>query len=105
MLPAIVAKNLRYFMDLSHYKNPNALATKAKIAPNSVRNLLDPLRRTVTDNKPIGAPQLDTLEKIAAILNIDVWKLLHPDIERALREEAFYRRIEQDYKSLKGDAA
>lgn len=100
-LSALVAKNLQYFMDRSEsYGNAHALGVKAKVAPNSVRNLLDPKKRTVTADKPEGAPQLDTLHKIAQALNIEVWQLLHPDIESAIRQQEMYKQIERSYKTL-----
>ena len=100
-LSLIVAKNLAYFMGRSeHYKNANAIAVKAKIAPNSVRNLLDPKKRTVTADKPDGVPQLDTIQKVAEVLAVEVWQLLHPDIEKAIRQQEMYKQIEKSYKTL-----
>jgi hypothetical protein len=100
-LSVIVAKNLKYFMGRSEsYGNANALAVKAKVAPNSVRNLIDPKKRTVTADKPNGAPQLDTIQKCADALGIEVWQLLHPDIESAIRQQEMYKQIENSYKKL-----
>ena len=98
-LATILAANLKYFMSLpgALYRNPNALATAAKIAPNTVRNYLDPSRRTTTVNKPEGFPTLDKLQRLASALNCQVWELLHPDIQRSLREREMYRDIEKTY--------
>ena len=95
-LNQLVAKNLNYFMQRpkSLYKNANALGKVAKIAPNTIRNLLDPTKRTVTAEKPDGFPLLDTLAKIAPHLGCDVWELLHPDIEKAVRQREVYELAE-----------
>lgn len=100
-LSQIVAKNLAYFMDRSAgLKTANALAVKAKVAPNSVRNLLDPKKRTVTADKPDGVPQLDTINKVAEALGVEVWKLLHPEIESALHQSERLKVIESNLKKL-----
>jgi hypothetical protein len=31
-----------------------------------------------------------------------VWELLHPDIERSLREREMYEKIETDFTGIKG---
>lgn len=96
----LIAKNLRYFMDRekSLYRNANALAVAAKVAPNTVRNLLDPNKRTTTTEKPDGYPTIDKLERIGRVLGCEVWEILHPNIERSLREREFYSHIERDFK-------
>lgn len=101
-LRQIVARNLAFFMSRPGclYRNANALAVVARIAPNSVRNLLDPKKRTVTAGKPEGYPTLDLLEKIASKLPCHVWELLHPDIEKSLIEREMYVRLEQNFKTL-----
>lgn len=99
-LRQVIAQNLRYFMrrpDCQH-RTPNALALAAGLAPNTVYNFLDPKRRTVTTRKPEGFPTLDKLEALAAKLpKCETWMLLHPDIQRALREIELYAGIERDY--------
>lgn len=103
-LNALIAKNLRFFMDRpgSMYRNANALGKKAGVAPNTVHNLLNPKKRTVTTTKPEGYPTLDKLEKIAKALGVEVWELLHPDIKRSLDERDMYRKIEADFRSRFG---
>lgn len=100
-LNTLIAKNLRYFMSRPscEYRNPNALGVKAGISPNTVRYLLDYKKRTVTRDKPEGYPTLDTLGKLAGPLGCKVWELLHPDIERSLREREMYRSIEADFNA------
>ena len=101
-LRAIVKRNLLFFMERPQalYKNPNALAIKAGLAANSIRNLLNPKQRPVTRDKPDGYPTLDTLEAIAKAIPCPVWQLLHPDVEKALREEELYKRIRLEYDAL-----
>ena len=82
------------------YRNANLLAKKASVAPNTVRNFLDPKKRTVTTTKPDGFPTLDKLEKLAEPLKCEVWELLHPDIERSMREREMYKKIENNYKEI-----
>ena len=100
-LRTVIAANLKYFMgrEGSPYRNANALATAAKVAPNTVRNLLDPKKRTVTAEKPEGYPTLDKLEAIAGILGIDVWELLHPDVDTAIKAREFYAKLERDFRT------
>lgn len=102
-LNAIVKKNLAYFMALPScaYKNPNALAEKAEVASNTIRNLLDPTKRTLSGQKKDGYPTIETLAAIAPHLGCEVWELLHPNIERSRREREMYRHIESDFNRLK----
>lgn len=94
----IVAKNIRFFMSRpsSVYRTANSLAGDG-LAANTVRNLLDPKKRTTTLDKPVGYPTLDKLATIATKLGCEVWELLHPDIEQSLRERAMYRSIRKDF--------
>lgn len=97
-----MARNLAFFMarESCPYKNANALGVAAKVAPNTIRNLLDPSKRTTTSAKPDGYPTLDILDKIAQKLPCEVWELLHPDIEKSIREREMYKRIEHSFKAL-----
>jgi hypothetical protein len=74
-LLTILRNNLQFFMRLPgcHLRNANALAVKAKVAPNTVRNILEPGRRTVTTKKPLGFPTLDKLERLSDALGCEVW--------------------------------
>lgn len=109
-LRQVIATNLRYFMGLENcpYKTPNSLAVAAKVAPNTVYNLLDATRRTTTARKPNGYPTLDKLEDIAAVLGCEAWELMHPDLPRSLREREMYKTIESDFQlrsRVNGDLA
>lgn len=99
-LRQVVAQNLRYFMGLEScpYATANALAVAAKVAPNTVRNYLDPTKRTVTTGKPDGYPTLDKLKALADALGREPWELLHPDIQRSLSEREMYKTIESDFQ-------
>ena len=101
-LRAVVARNLGFFMNRPgcQYPNANALGIAAKVSPNTIRYLLHPSRRPVTASKPDGYPTLDKLEKIAQKLTCEVWELLHPNIEKSIRERAMYKKLEQDFKAL-----
>ena len=97
-----MARNLAFFMsrETCLYKNANALGVASGVAPNTIRNLLDPSKRTTTRDKPEGYPTLDILGKIALKLPCEVWELLHPDIEKSIREREMYLRLEHTFKAL-----
>lgn len=101
-LALVIARNIRYFMERkgSLYRNANAISVKAKVAAGTVRNFLDPKKRTTTAEKPNGFPTLDKLDRIAQVFGVPVWQLLHPDLERAMRETEMYKKIEADFKHL-----
>lgn len=102
-LRRILAYNMRYFMSMKKAEcgNANRLAEKAALAPNTVRNFLDPVRRTVTSNKPEGYPQLDKVEKIAKALGCQVYELFLPNIEKHLNERKLYEDLERVLPALK----
>lgn len=104
-LRLLVSKNLRFFMGLRRFKSANALAVAAGVAPGTVRNYLDPRKRTTTSDKPEGYPVLDLLGKLAVKLECDVWELLHPDIEQSLRERDMYRKMETSFKLIQSPEA
>lgn len=101
-LAEILAKNLRFFMNRpgALHRNPNALAVASGLAANSVRNYLQPKRRAVVTKKGVGYPTMDKLAAIAGALGCEVWELMHPDIERSLRERDMYKRIETSFALL-----
>lgn len=98
-LNLVLANNLRFFMGRRDGEpwSANELGVKAGIAPNTVRNYLDYKKRTVTSSKPIGFPTLDKLARLSAELGCEVWELLHPDIERSVKEREMYARLETDF--------
>lgn len=97
-LNLILAHNLDFFMKRSElYTTPRALGIAAGVAPNTVSNYLDHKKRTVTAEKPEGFPTLDRLANLASRLECEVWELLHPDIERSIREREMYSKIMADF--------
>lgn len=101
-LRAVIARNLAFFMGRpkAPYSNANSLGIAAKVAPNTIRYLLHPSRRPTLASKPEGYPTLDKLEKIAHTLSCEVWELLHPNIQKSLREREMYRQLERDFRAL-----
>lgn len=101
-LATILSENLRYFMQREDcaYPNPNALATATKgaVSANTVRNILNPKKRTTTATKPDGVPTLDKLEALAKKLpKCEMWMLVHPELQRVLAALEMYGKIEADY--------
>lgn len=103
-LNKILAKNLRFFMDQPGcaYRNANSLSQVSGVSANTIRNILTPSKRTVTSDKPEGYPVLDILEKLASHLKCQTWELLHPDIQKSLREREMYRNIVKTIPALRG---
>ncbi len=99
-LNEIVSDNLRFFMKRSaNCQNANALAvaSRGRVSAGTVRNLLDKRKRTTTLEKQEGYPQLDTVAAVAEVLGREVWELLHPDIERSIKEREWFVRAERDF--------
>lgn len=101
----ILARNLKFFMarPSSLYRTANSLAGDG-ISANTVRNLLDPKKRTTTLDKPVGYPTLDKLAALAGKLGCEAWELLHPDIEQSLRERAMYKNIQANFHKAQTEA-
>lgn len=107
-LNEVVARNLAYLMGRPGclYNNPTALARAALVAPNTVRNLLDPTRRTklyAHTSKREGYPNLDMLERIADKLGCEVWELIHPNIEQAQKAQEIYESLEATFHIEESD--
>lgn len=99
----VLARNLKAAME-RHYDgvvNQSALARDSGVAQKGISNYLSANK---PENKPhlddIPSPSLETLCKLAEALNIEAWELLHPDPEKARREQQFYERIEKDFRKL-----
>lgn len=87
------------------YRTANALAVAAGVAPNTVRNYLDPKKRAAKgENKDEGYPTIDKLALLASKLGCEVWELLHPDIERSISEREMYKKVEADFNRIRDDA-
>jgi plasmid maintenance system antidote protein VapI len=74
----VLAENLRDLMDGHRlYNTPSAVAKRAELAVNTVKNIL-------------GAKHAATLTQVAALAEAfgqSPWQLLHPDPERAQKEQ------------------
>jgi transcriptional regulator with XRE-family HTH domain len=103
---AILAKNLRYFMQRpsSPYRTANALAEAAGMSANTVRYYLDEKKRPARSANGVGFPTMNKLSKLAEKLGCEVWELLHPDIERSLSEREMYRKVQADFERIREGA-
>ncbi len=87
------------------------LATRAKLSPNTVRNIETPAVRA-PNARGEASPRLDVLDKLAEAMGFATWQLLlenfdpnDPPPERVptAREIAAYRKIENAFKELQAD--
>lgn len=99
--PAILARNLAYFMSKPDalYTNANALGVACSMSPTTVRKMLEPTKRSYQSaKKGPGPPSTVTLVMLAEKLGCQVWELVHPDLERA---HALMRAGEAAVQALK----
>ena len=109
----IAATNLRAAREARGIESYRALAAKAKVAPNTVKNMENP--DDLAPNARGGAsPRLDVLEKLAHAMGFETWHLLtegfdphnppplQPPTDREIKT---HRQIEAAYKALRGDDA
>ncbi len=90
-----LAKNLRVAMEMKFGSvNQSELARLAGVAQKTVSNVL------ARERGPAPSPSLTVVQRLAEALGIEAWQLIHPDPERAEREQEFYRRIEKDFSKL-----
>jgi hypothetical protein len=103
----VIARNLASLMSApsSQWRNPNAIASRAKVSPSSIHNLLDPGKRTTTAGKPVGSPRVDLLQRVAAVFNRQAWELLHPDLATIDRQRAVYDAAQQALHHEEADKA
>lgn len=110
-LAQIVAENVRSARRFKGIDSYRELAGKAKVAPNSVRNLEEPDQRAPTKRGSV-APRLDILDKVAVAMGFATWQLLVRDFDPANppplappseREVKAWRTIEQAYRDLDKD--
>lgn len=81
--------------------NQSKLADESKVDQKSISNYLKALKpgnKLELDDLP--SPSLVNLAKMAGALGMQPWELLHPDIDRAVREQYLYRRIESEFRKL-----
>jgi len=106
-LVQIIADNAQTAFAASEFKSYRALASRAGLSPNTVKNLLQPEQRA-PNARGDTSPRMDVLDKLAHALGYEAWQLMQETFrpgdppERVLshREAAFYRRIEEAYKGL-----
>lgn len=107
-LVQIVAQNLRKAFDhQKRFESQRALAKDADVAPNTVKNLMDPSERAPT-KRGETAPRLDVLERIANSMGYQAWELMvesfdpdHPfDRPITKREAEVYSKIRDAYAQM-----
>ena len=106
-LVQIIADNAQTAFQASGIKSYRALAGRAGLSPNTVKNLLQPEQRA-PNARGDTSPRMDVLEKLAHALGYEAWQLMQGHFQPAdppvrvlsSREAAFYRRIEEAYKGL-----
>jgi hypothetical protein len=107
-LAQIVAENVRAARRHRKIDSYRELAGKAKVAPNSVKNLEEPEQRAL-GKRGSAAPRLDILDKVAGAMGFATWQLLVRDFDPANppplappsdREVKAWRKIEQAYRDL-----
>jgi transcriptional regulator with XRE-family HTH domain len=98
-LSQVFARNLAEAMKKAGMTQ-EAMAKRSGVAQTTVSLYLRPSDRAPTTGKAAPSPTLERVGKLAEALGVDAWLLLHPDIAQALREQEFYRRIEEDFARL-----
>lgn len=87
-----LARNLRFLMD--NYPggklSEQRLAKMAGVAQKTINNILNP------DRQEVGAPNLDTVDKLAAVFDLTLWHLIIPDLPEELIKN---KSLENLYKS------
>lgn len=109
-LVQIIAKNVRAAYEVSGFKSFRALSERAGVAPNSVKNLIEPKERAPSKRGDVS-PRLDILAKVATALGYEIWQLTATDFDpsnpptRVLKksEADFYKKIEDAYRGLPPD--
>lgn len=103
----LFASNLReamkrkYGLKKNGEVNQSSLAEDSHVDQKSISNYLGALK---PDNKlnpdALSSPSLVSLAKMAEALGMQPWELIHPDINKAMREQELYRRIEREFQNL-----
>jgi transcriptional regulator with XRE-family HTH domain len=92
----VLAENLRRLLAAGPRHNlPGSQATLAKragVAQTTLSNWLDPSRGR--------APQLDKLERVAAVYGLEVWQLLVPGLPDDLVLDRHLRRLVAAYRDI-----
>jgi transcriptional regulator with XRE-family HTH domain len=102
-LTQIFARNLAAAMaefDSGRGISQNQLAKDSGVGQTTISLYLYPQRRAATGGKSPPGPTLERVALLAKILHIEPYLLLHPDMQRARREQEMYRKIEEEYRQL-----
>jgi transcriptional regulator with XRE-family HTH domain len=106
----LVAQNLRKAFERSAFDSYRALASAAGVAPNTVKNLVEPESRTPGSRGEVS-PRLDNLDKIARAMGYEGWQLMQENFDPTNRptrvlsasEAEWYRKVEDLYRQLPPD--
>lgn len=107
-LEQIIARNVRAAREHRKIDSYRALASQAKVAANSVKNLEAPEQRAPT-KRGSTSPRMDVLDKVATALGFQSWHMLLEDFDPRNppplkpptdREVQAWRKIEQAYRDL-----
>ena len=109
-LVQIVARNVRLALEASVFDSYRALAKQAGVAPNTVRNVIEPESRAPGLRGDVS-PRLDILDKLARAMGYEGWQLMQATFDPAnppkrvlsKREADLYRKIEELYRGLPPD--
>lgn len=97
----ILARNLAAAMQRKYGQvNGSELARVSRVPQTTIALLLRPERRVPLKSGELPSPTLSKVAALAAALDVQVWELLHPDPDKAKREQDFYRRLERDFLHL-----
>jgi len=94
-------------MEVSAFDSDRALAKAANVAPNTVRNLLDPDSRAPNQRGQVSL-RLDILQKVARALGYKAWQLQQENFDPLNRpslvlntdEAEWYRKAKKLYLDL-----
>lgn len=92
----VLAENLNHYMREMKLTQM-AVASKAQISQRTVGNYLNPKLRADTNGGKAPSAKLTELEKIASVLQVEVWQLLRP-VKASERE--LYKQIDESFRKL-----
>lgn len=96
----MLAKNLEAAMKrkFDGEVNQSELARLSGVSQKTISNILSAL--VATPGEKGHSTTLSKIEPIAKALGVELWELVHPDPDKARREQEFYKRIEEDFTKL-----
>lgn len=102
-LTEIFAKNLK--MVMGDRWSQSSLHRESKVPQTTIGLYLNPERRGgPTPKGKTPGPTMTHLVKLATALEVQPWELLHPDLERARREQEMYAKIEANFAITKASS-